>query len=245
LGPFLLLLLSALMVTGCQADNAELPTWLEEATSPVVGEPVAAIQILLLITVLSLAPAILVMVTSFTRIVIVLSLTRTAVGMPQVPPNQVVIGLALFLTLFTMSPTLDRINREALQPYVAGEIGQEEALRAAEGPLRDFMLRQTREKDIALMVNLSASERPRTPDDLSMTVLIPAFSISELRSAFQIGALIFVPFLIIDMVVASTLMSMGMMMLPPSVVSLPFKLLLFVMVDGWHLVVKSLLASFG
>ncbi len=245
-----LLLLGAagLVLTGCAAgDQAGIPNLTAiPGLSPTGGpqDVSVGIQIMVLLTVLSLAPAILIMMTSFTRIVIVLSFVRNAIGMPQVPPNQILIGLALFLTLFSMSPTIHSINRTAMQPYLAGQITQEQALTAAEGSLRDFMLRQTREKDIALFVYLSNSPRPKTPEDVSLTVLIPAFAISELKTAFQMGVVIFIPFLVIDMVVSSALMSMGMMMLPPSVVSLPFKLLLFVMVDGWHLTVRSLLASF-
>lgn len=204
----------------------------------------ANIRILILLTVLVLAPAILIMMTSFTRIVIVLSLLRQAMGTMQVPPNQVVIGLSLFLTFFVMSPVLNRINTEALQPYVESKITQDEAIEKALKPIRGFMLRYTREKDLALFVELSRSPRPRTVADVSTTVIIPAFVISELKTAFQIGFMIFIPFLVIDMVVASTLMSMGMMMLPPVMIALPFKLMLFVLVDGWYLIVGSLVKSF-
>lgn len=203
-----------------------------------------SISLILLLTVLSLAPAILIMMTSFVRIVIVLSFLRNALGLQQVPPNQVVIGLALFLTFFVMAPTLNAINDKALGPYLDGKITQEEALSRATGPLRDFMFRQTREKDIALFVRLARAERPATPDDVATYVLIPAFVTSELRRAFEIGFIIYLPFLVIDMVVASVLMSMGMLMLPPVMISLPFKLLLFVMVDGWDLIIGSLITSF-
>jgi len=203
-----------------------------------------ALQILIGLTVLTLAPALLILVTSFTRIVIVLSFVRTAVGVPQTPPSQVIVGLSLFLTLFVMAPTWTKVNKQALQPYLQGEISQQEAYQKGIAPVRDFMFRQTRERDIALFVKLSKMKRPRTPDDVPTYVLIPAFVISELKTAFQMGFLIFIPFLIIDMVVSSTLMSMGMMMLPPSLISLPFKLLLFVMVDGWHLITRSLILSF-
>jgi flagellar biosynthetic protein FliP len=213
-----------------------------KAKSP--EEVSSSLQILLLLTVLSLAPALLIMVTSFTRIIIVLSFTRSALGSPQVPPNAVLIGLALFLTFFTMSPVLDQVNKTAVQPYLNHRITFDQAADTASGPLRDFMLKQTRTKDIALFVNLSKSPRPKTKDDLQMRVLIPAFLISELKTAFTIGFVIFVPFLIIDMVVSVTLMSMGMMMLPPVIISLPFKILLFVLVDGWHLIARSLALSF-
>jgi len=203
-----------------------------------------SLQILLVLTVLSLAPAILIMMTSFTRIVIILSFLRQGLGTQQVPPNQILVGLALFLTFFTMQPTFERIDKEALTPYLAGQLSTPEAFKKAEDPLRKFMFKQTREKDLALFVALSKSSRPRTPDDVSTWVLIPAFVISELKKSFEMGFVIFIPFLIIDMVTASVLMSMGMMMLPPVLISLPFKILLFVMVDGWNLIVRSIALSF-
>lgn len=203
-----------------------------------------ALQILALLTVLSLAPAILILVTSFTRIVVVLSFVRSALATQQMPPNQVLVGLALFLTFFVMAPTWQEVNREALQPYLKGEITQEQAFSRGMQPLRSFMFRQTREKDLALFVKMSEIHRPRTYRDIPNYVLIPAFVISELKTAFQIGFIIFVPFLVIDMVVSSALMSMGMLMLPPMMISLPFKILLFVLVDGWNLVVHSLVMSF-
>lgn len=202
------------------------------------------VQIVLLLTVLTLAPAILLMMTSFTRLVIVFSILRQALGMPQSPPNQVIIGLALFLTLFLMSPALTKINDTALKPYMSGSITQESALGKGIKPLREFMLRNTREKDIGLFLNLSGSGEPETKDDIPTLALIPAFVTSELKTAFQIGFIIYLPFLVIDTVVASVLMSMGMMMLPPVMISLPFKLLLFVLVDGWYLLVGSLVKSF-
>ncbi len=208
------------------------------------AQVVDTVKLLVLLTVLALAPAFLVMVTSFTRIVIVLSILRSALGIPQTPPNQLLIGLALFLTFFIMAPVFRQINEQALQPYLNNQLTQEQAWEAAARPLRDFMLRQTREKDLALFVTLSKMPRPRNPDDLPLTTVVPAFVISELKTAFQMGFLLYVPFLIIDMVVASALMSMGMFMLPPVMISLPFKILLFVMVDGWYLVVKSLVESF-
>ncbi|WP_273851629.1 flagellar type III secretion system pore protein FliP [Guptibacillus spartinae] len=202
------------------------------------------IQLVLLLTVLSLAPAILVLMTCFTRIVVVLSFVRSALATQSMPPNQVLIGLALFLTFFVMSPVLSEINSEALQPYLNEEIGQEEALDAAEQPIKEFMAGHTREKDLALFYKYAELEKPESVEDIRLTALVPAFAISELKTAFQIGFIIFIPFLIIDMVVASTLMAMGMMMLPPVMISLPFKILLFVLVDGWYLVVESLLLSF-
>ncbi|HET6454774.1 MAG TPA: flagellar type III secretion system pore protein FliP [Armatimonadota bacterium] len=203
-----------------------------------------SLQILLILTVLSLAPAMLIMLTSFTRIIIVLSFTRGALGTQQVPPNSVLIGLALFMTFFTMAPVFTNINQYALQPYVHKEISYDVALDRASSPIRDFMFSQVREKDIALFVDLSREKSPETEADVPTYVLIPAFLISELRTAFSIGFLIFIPFLIIDMVIAVTLMSMGMMMLPPVMISLPFKILLFVLVDGWHLIAQSLAMSF-
>ncbi len=202
------------------------------------------IQLVLLLTVLSLAPAILVLMTCFTRIVVVLSFVRSALATQSMPPNQVLIGLALFLTFFVMSPVLSEINSEALQPYLNEEIGQEEALEAAELPIKTFMADHTREKDLALFYKYAKLDKPESVEDIRLTALVPAYAISELKTAFQIGFIIFIPFLIIDMVVASTLMAMGMMMLPPVMISLPFKILLFVLVDGWYLVVESLLLSF-
>ncbi len=204
-----------------------------------------AIQIVLLLTVITLAPAILLMMTSFTRLVIVFSLLRQAIGVQQAPPNQVVIGLALFLTFFIMSPALNTINEKALQPYMAGSLTQEVAFTNAVSPMREFMLKNTREKDIELFLKLSKSGTPKTKEDISTLAIIPAFVTSELKTAFQIGFLIYLPFLVIDMIVASVLMSMGMMMLPPVMISLPFKLMLFVLVDGWYLLVGSLVQSFN
>lgn len=203
-----------------------------------------SLQILLILTVMSLAPAMLVMLTSFTRIIIVLSFTRSALGTQNVPPNSVMIGLALFLTFFTMAPIWNNVNQNALQPYMRNEISFDKAMDRGAGPVRDFMFAQVREKDIALFINLAHMPRPASEDGVPTYVLVPAFVISELRTAFTIGFLIFIPFLIIDAVVAVTLMSMGMMMLPPALISLPFKILLFVLVDGWHLIVKSLALSF-
>lgn len=205
----------------------------------------SALSLLLLITVLSLAPAILVLMTSFTRIVIVLGFVRTSLGTQQMPPNQVLIGLALFMTMFIMAPTFSQVNETALQPYLAGQMTQTEALQKASVPMKEFMFKHTREKDLLLFMSYTKTEKPATYQDIPITVLVPAYAISELKTAFQMGFMIFVPFLVIDMVVASTLMAMGMMMLPPVMISLPFKILLFVLVDGWYLVVKSLLTSFS
>jgi len=204
-----------------------------------------AIQIVLLLTVLSLAPAILLMMTSFTRLIVVFSLLRQALGVQQAPPNQVIVGLALFLTFFIMSPAITKINESALKPYMSGAISQEAAFTGAIQPLREFMLKNTREKDMELFLRLSKTEAPKTKDEIPTLALIPAFVTSELKTAFQIGFLIYLPFLVIDMVVASVLMSMGMMMLPPVMVSMPFKLMLFVLVLGWYLLVGSLVQSFG
>ncbi len=204
-----------------------------------------ALQLIALITVLSLAPSILVMVTSFTRIVVVLSLLRTALGLQTSPPNSVMVSLALFLSFFIMSPVLTTSYQNGIQPLMAGDMTLQEAFPRAAAPFRTFMMGQVREEDLQLFVDLSGGEAPATPDDVDLRVLVPAFMISELRRAFEIGFLLFVPFVIIDMVVASLLMSMGMMMLPPIVISLPFKLIFFVLVDGWHLIAGSLVQSFG
>jgi flagellar biosynthesis protein FliP len=208
-------------------------------------QPGQPIVIILLLTLLAVAPALLVMMTSFTRIVIVLSLTRNAIGLPSIPPNQVVVGLSLFLSLFVMGPTLQKINEVALQPLLDGKIDYSEAFERAQVPLKGFMLEQTRKGELNLFLNAQGDEQPENRDEVPMTALVPAFVLSELKTAFIIGFVVFVPFLIIDLVVSSTLMSMGMFMLPPVLVSLPFKLMLFVMVDGWALVVSSLLTSFN
>ncbi len=202
------------------------------------------VQLVILLTILSMAPAILLMATSFTRIIIVLSLLRHALGTQTMPPNQVVIGLSLFLTFFIMAPVLNRVNDEALKPYYEEQISGEQAFEKGSAPVKTFMLKQVREKDLALFVKLANDKRPAKPEDISLSTLIPAFAISELKTAFQIGFMIYLPFLVLDMVVASVLLSMGMMMLPPVMVSLPFKLLLFVLVDGWYLIVGSLVKSF-
>lgn len=204
-----------------------------------------AVQLVILLTILSLAPSILVMVTSFTRIVVVLSLLRSAIGLQTAPPNMVMISLALFLSAFIMMPTLQTAYEDGVQPLVNGDIEFDQAWERTSDPFRSFMLSQVREKDLALFQELSGQEAPETEEDLSMATLIPAFMISELRRAFEIGFLLYLPFLIIDLVIASVLMSMGMMMLPPVVISLPFKLIFFVLVDGWNLVAGSLVQSFG
>lgn len=203
-----------------------------------------AIILLLSLTVLSMAPAILVVMTSFTRIVIVLSILRHALGMQQTPPNTVIISLALFLTLFNMAPVFKDIQSQAFEPYSAGELSGKDAINAAMQPMRDFMVRQTREQDLALMVEISKTERPETMSDVDTVLLIPAFMLSELKTAFQIGFVIFLPFLLIDIVIATILMSMGMLMVPPMMISLPVKILMFVLIDGWNLIVQSLLGSF-
>lgn len=246
----ILILSAAVLLILCQA----VPALAEPFTLPNInlnigggadaGKASTVIQLLFILTVLSLAPAILLMLTSFTRIVVVLSLLRHALGTQQMPPNQIVIGLALFLTFFIMAPVWQKINQEALKPYYEERITSEEALDLASAPIKSFMLKQTREQDLALFVKISGEKRPEKPSDISLTVLIPAFVISELKTAFQIGFLIYMPFFIIDIVVASILLSMGMMMLPPIMISLPFKLLLFVLVDGWYLIVESLVRSF-
>jgi flagellar biosynthetic protein FliP len=209
------------------------------------NEVVGVIKLIIILTILTLAPAILILMTSFTRIVIVFSFLRQAIGVQQMPPNQLLIGLALFLTFFIMHPVFDEMNTKAIQPYLKGKISQESALETSLAPLRGFMFNQTRPDDLSLFLKLGKVENPKTRADVPTQVLIPAFIISEVKTAFMIGFVIFLPFLIIDIVVASVLMAMGMMMLPPVVISLPFKIMLFVMVDGWTLLVGSLVKSFG
>ena len=204
-----------------------------------------SIKLLLLLTVLSLAPSILILMTSFARIVIVLSFTRTALATNQMPPNQVIIGLALFLTFFIMAPTFQEVNEQALQPLFDEEIGLEEAYERAAIPFKEFMAKHTRQKDLELFLEYNQAERPQSIEDIPLTTLVPAFALSEIKTAFQMGFMIFIPFLVIDMIVASVLMAMGMMMLPPVMISLPFKILLFILVDGWYLVMKSMLQSFN
>jgi len=208
-------------------------------------EIVSALKIIMLLTVLTLAPAILIMMTAFTRIIIVLSFVRQALGTQQMPPNQLLVGLALFLTFFIMAPFFNKVNQEALQPFLNNQISQEVATEKALAPLRQFMFHQTRAQDLQLFVGLSKMDTPRTRADVPTMVLVPAFVLSELKTAFTMGFIIYLPFLVIDMVAASVLMAMGMMMLPPVVISLPFKIMLFVLVDGWTLLVGSLVKSFG
>ncbi|WP_090552383.1 flagellar type III secretion system pore protein FliP [Natronincola ferrireducens] len=241
----LISILFSAMVVSAEPNNIPIPRIglnIEEADNP--QEVAVSIQILFLMTILSLAPAILIMMTSFTRIIIVLSFLRNALATQQTPPTQVIIGLALFLTFFTMAPIATEINENALQPYLQEEISQADALSIAIEPIREFMLRQTREKDLSLFIEMAHVDGPLEINEISNTILIPAFIISELKTAFQLGFILFIPFIVIDMVVASTLMSMGMMMLPPAMISLPFKLLLFIMVDGWNVLIRSLLTSF-
>lgn len=209
------------------------------------ADTVAVLRILMMLTVLTLAPAILIMMTSFTRIVVVLSFLRQALGTQQMPPNQLIIGLSLFLSFFVMAPAFKEISSQAIEPYMAEKIDQKTAFDKAEKPLREFMFSQTREKDLELFLSLSKEVKPQSREEVPTYVLIPSFVVSELKTAFQIGFMIYLPFLVIDMVVASVLMAMGMMMLPPTAIALPFKLLLFVLVDGWDLVVGSLVKSFG
>lgn len=245
LGFQLIVVFTALLgAAGAEAWAIPVPSiqvGMEDAESP--EQISSALQILFLLTVLTLAPSILVLMTSFSRFVIVLSFLRQAMGTQQTPPTQVLIGLALFLTVFVMHPIFSQINQEALQPYLEEKISQTEAFDLAQEPIKAFMLRQTREKDLALFMRIAGREMPETVDQVDLHVVVPAFVISELKTAFQIGFLIYIPFLILDMVVASILLSMGMMMLPPVLISLPFKLMLFVMVDGWHLTVGSLVKS--
>ncbi len=206
---------------------------------------VGLLKILGILTVLTLAPAILIMMTSFTRIVIVLSFVRQALGTQQMPPNQLILGLSLFITFFVMAPVFTKVNTEAIQPYLKNSITQEVAFDKALSPFRAFMFNQTRDSDLAMFVKLSKMDQPKTRADVPTTVLIPSFIISELKTAFQIGFIIYLPFLVIDMITASVLMAMGMMMLPPVIISLPFKIMLFVFVDGWSLLIGSIVKSFG
>jgi flagellar biosynthesis protein FliP len=224
---------------GSEGPNATIDIDLSEG-----DEPSQSVVIILLLTVLSVAPSLLIMTTSFTRIVVVLSLTRNALGLQTIPPNQVVVGLAMFLSLFVMAPTFTEMNEEGLQPYLEGELDQGDAWEAASIPLKNFMLANTREGELQMIVEASGEEVPDDIEDLPITTVAPAFVLSELKSAFIIGFVIFVPFLVIDLVVSAVLMSLGMMMLPPVFVSLPFKILLFVMVDGWGLIAATLLESY-
>ncbi|MCX7978855.1 MAG: flagellar type III secretion system pore protein FliP [Bdellovibrionaceae bacterium] len=244
---FSVVILFALVVgsTTSEAQFAYPTVNLGFKTADNPNEVVNAIKTVLILTVLTLAPAILIMMTGFTRILIVLSFIRQAIGVPQLPPNQILVGMALFLTLFIMNPYFREINEKGLQPYLAGKINQEQALTNSMAPLRAFMFSQTRDQDLSLFVKLSGMEAPKTRADVPTVVLIPAFVLSEIKTAFQIGFIIFLPFLVIDIVASSVLMAMGMMMLPPVVISLPFKIMLFVLVDGWSLLIGSMVKSFG
>ncbi len=256
----LLAVTCALVVIGVLAAG---PTWAAPAppTDPVApatpggdsvsvslngvnGTPSSSIVVLVAITLLSVAPALILMMTSFTKIFVVLAFTRNALGLQGVPPNQVLAGLALFLSLFVMSPVLGDVNDAAVQPYLSGDLSFSQAVDVGQGPLRDFMLAHTREQDLALLTRAADQPNPATPADVELTMLVPAFLLSELRSAFIMGFVIFVPFLVIDLVTSAVLMAMGMMMLPPVMISLPFKILLFVLVDGWGLIVTSLVSSY-
>jgi flagellar biosynthesis protein FliP len=238
-----LLIISACLASSSQAQNIpKVSVELSESESP--SDLSSTLQIVVLLTVLTLAPSIILMITSFIRLTIVLGFLRQAMGTQQLPPNQLILSLALILTFFIISPVANQAYNEGLKPFLDEQITKEEAFDKGMAPFKKFMLAQTREKDLALFVNISGMEKPENADDIPLHVLIPGFVISELRTGFEIGFLIFIPFLIIDMVVASVLMSMGMMMLPPIIVSLPFKILLFVLVDGWYLLVKSLVESF-
>lgn len=226
------------------ARNAGSATAQSDKTSTPSTETAQALRVVLGLTVLAILPALLVCVTSFLRIIVVLSMLRQAIGMNETPPNTVLIGLALFMTLFTMSPVLERLNKDAFQPFMAGQLSMEQGYAQGVAPLRDFMVRQTREPDLALMVELSKAPIPKSMEDISNVQLIPAFMLSELRSAFQIGFVIFLPFLLIDLIVSSVLMALGMMMMPPTTIALPLKILMFILVDGWSLVLKALVGSF-
>jgi len=245
-----LAILTALVVLGPLSAAAfaetKLPTVsidLKETDDPT--DMVPAMKIVAMLSILSVAPAILLMMTSFTRILVVLSFVRQALGTTTMPPNQVIVGLALFLTMFTMTPVIDEVKEKAFDPYVEKKITQDEAVDELIKPVRKFMLAQTRESDLEMFFGIAKLPKPDNADDVKMSILMPAFMVSELKTAFQIGFLIYIPFLIIDMVVSSVLMAMGMMMLPPTVVSLPFKLILFVLVDGWALIVENVVKSFN
>jgi flagellar biosynthesis protein FliP len=242
----LVLPLTILFLGSWAFAQVTLPTFnMGFKTSQSPNEVVNAIKMVLVLTVLTLAPAILIMMTGFTRILIVLSFLRQALGVQQMPPNQLLVGLSLFLTFFVMGPAFTEINQKAVRPFMEGTISQDAALENTLGPLRRFMFNQTRDQDLALFVKLAKVEKPRTRADVPTLVLVPAFIISELKTAFMIGFIIFLPFLIIDILAASVLMAMGMMMVPPIVISLPFKIMLFVLVDGWSLLIGSMVKSFG
>jgi flagellar biosynthesis protein FliP len=236
-----------LYIVPVEAADLSLPgldIWLG-GKAPEREEVATAIKVLIALTVLSLAPAILIAMTAFTRIVIVLAMLRHALGMQETPPNTVLISLALFLTLFTMLPTLTQVNEQAVTPYMNGKLTLENAVDRGLKPMRDFMIRQTREQDLQLMLEVGKAEPPESADDVKSVHLIPAFMLSELKTAFQIGFVIFLPFLLLDVIVSAILMSMGMLMVPPMMISLPLKVLMFVLIDGWNLVVRATLGSFN
>jgi flagellar biosynthetic protein FliP len=238
-------ILVMIVLAGIQTAQAAPYIDIEIGQSEEPESFVDSINILILLTLLTLVPSFMVMVTSFTRIIVVLSFLRNALATQQTPPNQVLIGLAIFITIFIMAPVYGQVMDQAVDPYMAGELTQEEAMEIGSQPIKEFMLKQTREKDLALFVSMSPDDLPEDRMDVKLTALIPAFIISELKTAFIIGFLLYIPFIVIDLVVASILMSMGMFMLPPATISLPFKLLLFILVDGWHLLVKSLVEGFA
>jgi flagellar biosynthetic protein FliP len=240
---FLLLAAGPALSSLCAQVLPKLTVALAQSDKP--ADVVVALQVVFLITVLALAPSILIMGTSFVRIIIVLSFLRRAIGTQTLPPDQIMVGLALFLTLFIMTPVFTQINNDALQPYLKQEIAFDEAVKKAGMPVRNFMLRQVNENDVALFVRISRMAPPHNVDDLPFTVIIPAFITSELKTGFIIGFILYIPFLVIDMIVASVLLSMGMMMLPPVMISMPFKIILFVLIDGWHLIVRQLVTSFN
>ncbi len=242
---FLLICAVGVLMMNCAQAAPIIPSVNVEIGTAENPEQVAStLQVIAVLTLATIAPGILMMTTSFVRIVVIIGFLRNALATQNVPPNQVIVSLAMFLTFYIMAPYWSQANDNGLQPYLAGQITQEEAITNVLEPMREFMFRQTRESDLALFVNLSEAERPETQEDVSTFVLIPAFIISELKTAFQIGFMLYVPFIVIDMIVATTLMSMGMMMLPPVMISLPFKILLFVMIDGWHLLIQSIIVSF-
>ena len=248
LGLMLLAGLTVLVVAGCSSTTGQSDISVKVGDGQAAngnGQFALSLELLVALTVLSLVPAILMLATSFTRIAVVLSLLRSAIGIPNLPPNQVILGLSLFLTLFVMSPTFSKANTDAVQPYLNNTIDQNAAIERGIDPFRQFMLKETRSEDHQVFIDLSKEPRPKTADDVTLEVLLPAFVVSELKTAFTMGFLLYIPFLIIDLVVASALMSMGMVMVSPTQIALPFKLLLFVMVDGWVLVVQSLVRSFG
>jgi flagellar biosynthetic protein FliP len=248
LGLLLLLAAAIFVVAGCTSTTGQQNIQVQVGDGQASngnGQFALSLELLVAITVLSLVPAILMLATSFTRIVVVLSLLRSAMGIPNLPPNQVIVGLSMFLTFFVMTPVFEEANNNALQPYLNNTIDQNAAIQRGVDPFKTFMLKETREEDLQVFIDLSKEPRPKTINDVSIEVLLPAFVTSELKTAFTMGFLLYIPFLIIDLVVASALMSMGMVMVSPTQIALPFKLLLFVMVDGWVLVVQSLVKSFG